>query len=127
MPITSISMSKELFDDLNRVQKELGYSGRSETIRAAIRMLVNEARIQESQSGLIHGVLIVIHDHESETMVSEIKHSYPDVIYTQLHNRFKEGKCLELFIIEGDSERVRRLINELRLVDQNEYVKFYVV
>jgi CopG family nickel-responsive transcriptional regulator len=117
----------EHFDDLNRVQKELGYSGRSETIRAAIRMLVNEARIQESQSGLIHGVLIVIHDHESETMVSEIKHSYPDVIYTQLHNRFKEGKCLELFIIEGDSERVRRLINELRLVDQNEYVKFYVV
>lgn len=127
MPITSISMSEKLFDDLNRVQRELGFSGRSETIRAAIRMLVNEARIQESQIRFIHGVLIVIHDHEAETIVSEIKHRYTDVIYTQLHNRFKEGKCLEIFIIEGDSKKVRRLINELRLVDQNEYVKFYVV
>jgi CopG family nickel-responsive transcriptional regulator len=120
-------MSEKLFDDLNRVQRELGFSGRSETIRAAIRMLVNEARIQESQIKFIHGVLIVIHDHEAENIVSEIKHRYIDVIYTQLHNRFKEGKCLELFIIEGDSMEVRRLINELRLVDQNEYVKFFIV
>jgi CopG family nickel-responsive transcriptional regulator len=127
MPVVSISLSKKLLEELENVQEEFGYSGRSETIRAAIRMLVNDARVQDTHRGHIQGVLIVIHDHTGENKVSEVKHGYLDVIYTQLHNRFREGKCLELFIIDGNSERVINLVNALRRIDENEYVKLFVI
>lgn len=127
MPVVSISLNEKILEDLNRVQDELGYSGRSETIRAAIRLFVNESKVQESMKGRVQGVLIVIHDYSAENKVSELKHDYLDVIYTQLHNRFQEGKCLELFIIDGDSKRVIELINRMRLIDDNEYIKLFLI
>jgi len=127
MPVVSISLNDKILEDLEKVQEELGYSGRSETIRAAIRLFVNESRLQESMKGRVQGVLIVIHDHTAENKVSEIKHDYLDVIYTQLHNRFQEGKCLELFIIDGDAKRVIALVNRMRLIDDNEYIKLFVI
>jgi CopG family nickel-responsive transcriptional regulator len=59
--------------------------------------------------------------------VTKIKHRYLDVIHTQLHNRFKEGKCMELFILEGEAERIRELAAELQRSEENEYVKLLVI
>ena len=127
MPVVSISLNEKILEDLEKVKTDLGYSGRSEIIRAAIRLFVNESRIQGSLKGNVQGVLIVIHDHTAEDKVSEVKHDYLDVIYTQLHNRFQEGKCLELFIIDGDAKRVIGLVNQMRLIDDNEYIKLFVI
>ena len=127
MPVVSISLNRPLLDDLEKLQTELGYSGRSEVMRAAIRLLLTDGREKQQLTGNVNGLLLAIHSHEAEHHVTQIKGRYLDVIHTQLHNRFREGKCMELFILDGDARRIRELATELQRNEENEYVKLIII
>jgi CopG family nickel-responsive transcriptional regulator len=43
--IISMSLTSELLDEIDTLQGELGFSGRSEVIRAGIRMLLADSRV----------------------------------------------------------------------------------
>ena len=126
MTIISISVNDNMLEELNRIQKNIGFSGRSEAIRAGIRMLLSDVTDRETLVGRVRGVLLVIHDHEAENLVTKIKHDFLDIIYTQLHNRFKEGKCLELFILDGEANRITQLKNTFQKSEKMEHVKLIV-
>jgi CopG family nickel-responsive transcriptional regulator len=111
--------------ELDRVQKSMGFSGRSEVIRAAIRMLLGEFK-EESLTGRVGGILLLIHGHEAESLVTNVKHNFLDIIHTQLHNRFKEGKCLELFLVEGESDRVKEMTRTFQKADSIELTRLVV-
>lgn len=127
MPIVSISINDKLLSELDELQDKMGYSGRSEAVRAGVRMLLQDAREDERLRGILTGVLLVIHAHEAEDIVTDVKHRYTDVIHTQLHNKFQEGKCLELFILNGEAERIIELTRALKRNEENEYVKLIVI
>jgi CopG family nickel-responsive transcriptional regulator len=48
MPVVSLSINDGLLEELDKVRDDLGYSGRSEVIRAAIRLLLTDAREKHS-------------------------------------------------------------------------------
>jgi len=127
MPVVSLSLNDPMLEELDKIQKEMGYSGRSEVVRAAIRLLITDAREKERVSGNVNGLLLAIHSHEAEHHVTQAKGKYMDVIHTQLHNRFREGKCMELFILDGESERIKELASELQRNEENEYVKLIMI
>jgi CopG family nickel-responsive transcriptional regulator len=125
MAIISLSLNETMLQELDNVQKAMGFSGRSEVIRAAIRMLLGEFK-EESLTGRVRGVLLLIHEHEAESLVTNVKHNFLDIIHTQLHNRFKEGKCLELFLLEGEADRVREMTRTFQKADSIELTKLVV-
>jgi CopG family nickel-responsive transcriptional regulator len=127
VPVVSLSLNDQLLEDLDKLQVDLGYSGRSEVVRAAIRLFLIDGREKQRLEGNVNGLLLAIHSHEAEHHVTQIKGRYQDIIHTQLHNRFKEGKCMELFILDGDAGRVKELAAELQRNEENEYVKFIVI
>jgi CopG family transcriptional regulator, nickel-responsive regulator len=127
MPVVSLSLNDQLLEELDEVQVELGYSGRSEVMRAAIRLFLTDGREKGRLQGVVSGLLLAIHSHEAEHHVTQLKAKYVDLIHTQLHNRFREGKCMELFLIEGDANRVRELSAELQRNEENEYVKLLII
>jgi CopG family nickel-responsive transcriptional regulator len=122
MAIISVSLSETMLEELDRVQKEMGFSGRSEVIRAAIRMLLGEFK-EESVTGRVKGILLLIHEHEAESLVTNVKHNFLDIIHTQLHNRLREGKCLELFLLDGEAERVREMTRIFQKADSIEVTR----
>ena len=126
MAIISASLSDVTLQQLQRIQKTMGFSGRSEAIRAAIRMLATESKEREALAGKVTGILLLIHDHEAESLVTNMKHTFLDIIHTQLHNRFKEGKCLELFLLEGEADRVKELTEAFQRADEIEFVKLLI-
>ncbi len=126
MPIISASLSDAMLQELQTIQKTMGFSGRSEAIRAAIRMLAAESKEKEKFAGRVRGILLLIHEHEAEGLVTQVKHTFLDIIHTQLHNRFDEGKCLELFLLEGDADRVKEMTAIFQRVDSIEFVKLLV-
>ena len=75
MPIISISLNEEILSEIDKLQKSMGFSGRSEIIRAGLRTLISEEKQRSNLSGLIHAILMVVHDEESEQIVTGIKHS----------------------------------------------------
>ena len=126
MPVVSLSLNDQLLEELDKLQSELGYSGRSEMVRAAIRLFLTDGREKQRVTGNVNGVLLAIHSHEAEHHVTQLKARFLDIIQTQLHNRFQEGKCMELFILDGDVDRVRELAAELQRNEENEYVKLLI-
>jgi CopG family transcriptional regulator, nickel-responsive regulator len=127
IPIVSLSLSETMLHELNRTQIAMGFSGRSEAIRAAIRLLAAESKEKDALVGKVRGILLLIHEHEAESLVTNVKHTFQDIIHTQLHNRFKEGKCLELFLLEGKADRVKEMTGVFQKADDIEFVRLLVV
>jgi len=125
MTIISLSLNETMLQELDSVRKAMGFSGRSEAIRAAIRMLLGEFK-EESLTGKVRGILLLIHEHEAESLVTNVKHNFLDIIHTQLHDRFKEGKCLELFLLEGEADRVREMTRTFQKMDSIEVTRLVV-
>jgi CopG family nickel-responsive transcriptional regulator len=123
MPVISASLNESILDDMNKAQQNLGFSGRSELIRAAVRMFLAEMKAQSEISGKIHGVLITSHNQDTEHVVTKVKHKYEDIITTQIHNRLESGKCLEVFILEGSAERANQMVKALQTNKKMDYVK----
>lgn len=112
MEIISISMKKEAVNRLNNLQKELNFNGRSEMIRHALELLVEEKKSLEKLKGHTEAVLILLHDHRSH--MEKIRHKYADIVDTQLHNHVCKEKCLEVFVLHGDAEQIKKFYTEVR-------------
>ncbi len=89
MPIVSISLNDEILGELDKLQKLMGFSGRSEAIRAGIRSFVADEKQKTELSGSIHAILLVVHNDEFDHIVSGIKHNFEDLITTHLHSKLK--------------------------------------
>jgi CopG family nickel-responsive transcriptional regulator len=126
MAIISISLNDTILRDIEKIQNEHGYSGRSELIRAAVRLLISENKETEKLSGEINSILIVIHHHEKENEVSEIKHEFKDITKTQIHSHFEKDKCLEIFVLQGDAKRIIEMHRLFRTNKKLDIVKLIV-
>ena len=124
--IISVSLSENLLEEVSRIQREMGFSGRSEVIRAGLRRLIAEHRERKRLSGRINSILLVVHEREDEDIVNKIKHEFDDIINTQLHSHLKREKCLEIFILDGDAERIREIVDRFETCGKMEYVNLIV-
>ncbi|MEN4005981.1 MAG: CopG family ribbon-helix-helix protein [Methanobacteriaceae archaeon] len=127
MPIVSISLNEKLLEEIDKLKDEIGYSGRSDVIRASARMLISDNKEKEDLNGDINSVLVLIHNQEVEDKVTEIKHEFEDIINTQIHSHLKEHKCLEIFILEGNAERIKEIYRKFQIIRKIDYVKLIVV
>lgn len=107
MTIVSISLSEALLNDLNKLQKRLGFTGRSEIIRASVRTMISEEKKKEDLIGDIHALFLVTHDEKSDKKINEMRHTYDRLITTHLHNKIDGDKCLEIFVLKGDANQIR--------------------
>jgi len=115
MPIVSISLNDEILGELDKLQKSLGFSGRSEAIRAGIRSFVSDEKQKSDLSGNIHAILLVVHNDEFDHIVSGITHNFEDLITTHLHSKIEKEKCMELFVIDGDAEKVTTMTKDFQI------------
>jgi CopG family nickel-responsive transcriptional regulator len=127
MVIVSVSINEKLLHDIDSIKNEMGFSGRSDVIRASARMLIADNREKSTMTGETDSVLTLIHSQEAEDKVSDIKHDYEDIINTQIHTHLKEHKCLEIFILDGDVQRMYQLAKTFQTSKKMDYVKLTVV
>ena len=126
MAIISVSVNDKLLSEIDRMQEQLGFSGRSEVIRAGTRMLIEDNKQKENLTGEINVILLTVHDKQMDDFITRIKHKFDEIINTQIHSHFKEGKCLEIFLLEGDAEKIKKLFELLLSSGKMDYVKLIV-
>ena len=126
MPIVSISLNDEILSEIDKLQKSMGFSGRSEIIRAGIRNLIAEEKQRSNLSGLIHAILMVIHDEESEQIVTGIKHNHEELIGTHLHSKIEGNKCMELFLLHGEADKVDGMTKDFKTNRKMDHVKLLI-
>ncbi len=125
--IISMSLNNQILKDIDSIQHELGFSGRSEAIRAGIRTLLTEHKQKEKMNGIIEAALIVVHNEEESDEVSAIRHNYQHIIKTQIHNHLESHKCLEIFVLHGDAKKVKELLRAFEKNTKVELVKSIIV
>ena len=123
MPIVSISLTEEILKEIDSLQKNLGFSGRSDAIRAGIRSFVSEEKQKENLSGNVNAILLVVHSDEYDNQVNGIKHSYEDLITTHLHSKIEGDKCMELFMLKGEAESVSSITKDFQINKRMDTVK----
>ena len=126
MPIVSISLNAEILSEIDKLQKSMGFSGRSEIIRAGIRNLIAEEKQRSNLSGLIHAILMIIHDEESEQIVTGIKHNHEELIGTHLHSKIEGNKCMELFLLHGEADKVDGMTKDFKTNRKMDHVKLLI-
>lgn len=123
MPIVSISLNDEILSELDKLQSSMGFSGRSEAIRAGIRTFVSEEKQKADLSGNIHAILLVVHNDQFDHVVSGITHNFEDLITTHLHSKIDKEKCMELFLINGDAQKVSTMTKDFQTNKNMDTVK----
>jgi CopG family nickel-responsive transcriptional regulator len=123
MPIVSISLTDEILKEIDSLQKSLGFSGRSDAIRAGIRSFVSEEKQKEDLSGNVNAILLVVHNDEYDDQVNGIKHSYEDLITTHLHSKIEGEKCMELFMLKGEADSVSSITKDFQINKRMDTVK----
>jgi len=126
MPIISASLNQKLLKEMGAMQREVGFSGRSEIIRAGLRLLITEQREKAKLKGKVDGVLLIIHEDKYSQEVSNIRHHYSDIIQTQVHNHLENNKCLEIFVLKGDATVVKKVSDEFQTNRKIDFVKLIV-
>jgi CopG family nickel-responsive transcriptional regulator len=102
----------EKFDQLCA---EKSYSNRSEAIRDLIRgVLVREE--WEASDKETAGVLSLVYDHHVSDLAQrlvEIQHEDHALILTSVHVHLDHHNCLEVLILKGPGEGIKRLSEKL--------------
>ena len=100
------------FDDLNRQRQ---YSNRSETIRDLIRKSLVESEWQTASREVI-GTLTLVYDHHVPNLsdrLNRMQHDHLHQILLSSHIHLDHHNCLEVLIVRGLPDAIRRLADQI--------------
>ena len=122
--IISISVPEKLLQKVETTIKEQGFASRSEIVRQALRSFIMENRSLRELEGEITASITIIYEREStKGQISEIQHSFGDIISTFLHAHIDEEHCLEVIVVKGEAKTIRKLIEAFRTNEQISQIK----
>ena len=106
MPIVSLSLPDKMVKAMEEIQDSVGFSGRSELVRAAIRLLLEDTKDKDGFTGKSNAVIVVGHASVDEEPVTRLKHSYGDIVRTHVHVKVSTEDCIELFVLAGEGKQI---------------------
>jgi CopG family transcriptional regulator, nickel-responsive regulator len=130
MSITSISLSPNLLHKLDDIKDEKGYSSRSEVIRDAIRVYLSEFEMSKFEKGNLTATITAIYQKNGphlDDLLLHLRHEYDDIVEGNLHIHIGGDNCAEIFVTEGNAERVSGFIGKIRAIRGMEQVKYSIV
>ena len=127
MPIISLSIPDAMLKEMDSLEESFGFTGRSELIRAAFRLLLDEDRERSTMSGLVSGLVLVTHETDEEAPVTRLKHQFDKIIKTQVHSKLTPSTCVELFLVHGEAKDVSAMARAFRAQDEMRSSRFIQV
>jgi len=119
MAVVSISLPDSLLRRVYEVAASLGYTGRSEFFREAIRRLLDHLESMWGESYRLF-VVTVLSDHRvypaSDRRVLEVIHEYQAAVKAFYHQLLGDGLCPNVAVIETSWPLLSRMLKDLRSV-----------
>ncbi len=127
MTIVSLSFLEQLIKEINDLQESRGFTGRSELVRAAIRLMLEDTKEKDSLSGRVAALVVVTHDQEDEDPITALKHQFEGIVKTHIHSKISHNNCVELFLVEGDGSKVAAMTKAFQREDKMKSVKLVMI
>jgi len=116
-----------MISEMDQIQKSGSFAGRSELVRAAVRLLIEDSKNKDMLSGHMNAIVLVTHDESDEAPVTKLKHQFEEIVRTHIHNKISKNNCVELFLLEGDGKRIGTMVREFQKEDKLKSVKLVII
>ncbi|MCD4740623.1 nickel-responsive transcriptional regulator NikR [archaeon] len=113
-----VSFEPELLEKFDELIRDKGYANRSEAIRDLIRKSLIEAEVKAG-SGEVVGSLTIVYDHDFGDVTHQLihlQHSQHSNILATTHVHVDEHDCLEVIVIRGKAEELRKLADNMKAI-----------
>jgi CopG family nickel-responsive transcriptional regulator len=110
-----VAIDSELLDQFDRLIAQRGYTNRSEAFRDLIRDELVEKNWESPESQVV-GTVTLVYDHHVRMLnekLTDIQHDHHKNILSTLHVHLDHDNCLEVLVMRGTSEGVRRIADVL--------------
>lgn len=117
MTVVSVTIPGELLKKFDEFTRTRGYYSRSEAFRDAIRSLMAETELAKMETGNVAATIMIICDYarkDVDLRMTEVRHEFDDVVIENVHRHIGEKYCLEIFIAEGNNDRILDLVGRVR-------------
>ncbi|HZY48019.1 MAG TPA: CopG family ribbon-helix-helix protein [Candidatus Bathyarchaeia archaeon] len=125
--IVSLSFPDELVKQLDQIQEAGGFAGRSELVRTAIRLLIEDTKEKNSLKGRVAALVVVTHDQEDENPITMLKHQFESIVKTHIHSKISPNNCVELFLLEGDGSKIGSMTRAFQKEEKMKSVKLVLI
>ncbi len=128
MTIISVSVPEKLLQRVETSIKEQGFANRSEIVRQALRAFIMENKTLKELDGEIIASITIIYTRDTiKKQISEIQHSFGNLISTYLHAHVDDEHCLEVIVVKGDAPIIRKLVEAFRTNEQISQLKVSIL
>jgi CopG family nickel-responsive transcriptional regulator len=127
MTVISVSLAPELLKSLDEFVEGSGYSSRSEAIRLAVRETLSQFALRRLERGRVVATVTVISErerHDINSRLMGLRHDFEESVFSNMHLHIGGGHCVEIFVVQGDSEVVLDFISRVRAVRGVREVKY---
>lgn len=117
LPIISISLTGDLLKKLDAFMASRAYSSRSEAIRDGIRNLLSDFELSRFSARNVTATITVISEHKKhhvDERLMRLRHEHDELVSGNMHVHLGQMYCLEVFITEGEAEKVLNFIGKIR-------------
>jgi CopG family transcriptional regulator, nickel-responsive regulator len=121
-----ISLPKNLLNRFDGIILQRGYSSRSEGVRDAIRSYIVNFEWMSDVAGERVGVITIVYDHAQRGLqdnLTEIQHDSGSIIQSSLHVHLDQDICLEVVVLRGEGEEVRKTAERMMALKGVKHVK----
>ena len=126
--VISVSVPEKLLERVENSIREQGFANRSEIVRQALRTFIMESRSLRELEGEIAASITIIYERDAKKgQISEIQHSFGDIISTFLHAHIEEDYCLEVIVAKGEADNIRKLVDAFRTNEHINQIKVSIL
>ena len=114
-----MSLEDELAVQFDAFIQQQGYSNRSEAMRDLIRTRLEEERLKDDTEGYCVASLSYVYNHHESELASRLTsthHDHHDLTMSSTHIHLDHDNCLEIAILRGKTEDVKRFSNAVMAV-----------
>lgn len=128
MTVISVSIPESLLKEVDNTVKEQGFANRSEIFRQSLRHFISEGRDLDELEGETTATVTIIYERRARRdRIQDVQHIYGDIVSTFLHAHIDENYCLEVIVVKGKADILRKLVNALRSSEQIMQIKVAVL
>ncbi len=110
-----ISIEEDLLKRFDEEIVKKGYQNRSEAIRDLIRNHLVELEWKDDKEE-VAGTISLVYDHHTRglaDLLTELQHSYHQLILSTMHVHLDHHNCLEILVIKGKVKEANEVANQL--------------
>ncbi len=114
--MVSLQIPEDVLSKFDEVQRQSGYTSRSEALRSAILQFIKSKQLLKKEKGIKKAVISVFYKVEFDTLenISKIDNRFSEII--KIFSEFAVGKTIRVYIVIGKIDRLNDFFQAFNVI-----------